>query len=93
MNTTKTRQPLNWFKTLKKYYERPEWEFYDIKYDPEELNNIAQKTSVKDIFEELKKRLSNWQNLTNDPWICSPHAVLENTGDFKNDPQCLSLDN
>jgi N-sulfoglucosamine sulfohydrolase len=32
---------------LKKYYQRPEWELYDLKYDPEELNNIVLKPSVK----------------------------------------------
>lgn len=47
LNRTKTHQFLPWSKTLKKYYQRPEWELYDIKYDPEELNNIVSKPSVK----------------------------------------------
>lgn len=41
-------EPLRWYKTdLKNYYYRPEWEMFDLKYDPEELNNIAQKKSLQ----------------------------------------------
>lgn len=47
MNRTRNKQPLPWYKTLENYYERPEWELYDLKYDPEEKNNIASKSSVK----------------------------------------------
>lgn len=93
LNKTKSHQNLEWFKTLKQYYNRDEWELYDIKHDPEELNNIALKASSKNIFEDLKTRLFNWQKDTNDPWLCSPHGVFENKGIFKNNPQCLDLDN
>ncbi|KAJ8979325.1 hypothetical protein NQ317_006939 [Molorchus minor] len=93
LNRTKSGQNLNWFKTLKEYYKRPEWELYDLKYDPEELNNIVKKNSSREIFEDLKKRLFRWQKDTNDPWICAPHAVFENKGNFKTNPQCLDLDN
>lgn len=47
LNRTRNHQFLPWYKTLKKYYQRPEWELYDLKYDPEELNNIAAKPSTK----------------------------------------------
>ncbi|KYM76805.1 N-sulfoglucosamine sulfohydrolase [Atta colombica] len=47
LNKTRNHQSLPWYKTLKKYYQRPEWELYDLKYDPEELNNIASKVSAK----------------------------------------------
>lgn len=48
LNRTRTNQPLRWYKNdLKTYYYRPEWELYDLKYDPEELNNIAGKKSME----------------------------------------------
>lgn len=93
LNKTKTHQTLEWFKTLKQYYNRPEWELYDIRSDPEELNNIATKKSSTKIFEQLKRELFNWQNKTDDPWLCSPHGVFEDKGIFKNSPQCLDLYN
>ena len=42
---------------------------------------------------ELQDALYAWQNSTGDPWICSPHAVLEDKGRFKNDARCLPLMN
>lgn len=93
LNHTQSGQPTYWFKTLKAYYNRPEWELYDLKMDPAELTNLALKSSMNDIFEQLKKRLFEWQKETQDPWLCSPHAVLEDKGDFKNNPVCLGLDN
>ncbi|XP_018566402.1 N-sulphoglucosamine sulphohydrolase [Anoplophora glabripennis] len=93
LNRTKSNENLYWFKTLKEYYKRPEWELFDLKYDPEELNNIVKKNSSQEIFQQLKKRLFKWQKGTDDPWICSPHAVFENKGVFKDNPQCLDLDN
>ncbi|XP_012214785.1 N-sulphoglucosamine sulphohydrolase isoform X1 [Linepithema humile] len=93
LNRTRTHQSLPWYKTLKKYYDRPEWELYDLKYDPEELNNIALKLSAKNIFFELQERLSNWLKVTKDPWLCAPDGVLENIGYDKDNPQCMPLNN
>lgn len=63
---------------------------YDLKYDPEELNNVVGKQQYQEILKDLKIKLLNWQKLTKDPWICAPHGVLEpnNNGD-----SCFSLDN
>lgn len=47
LNRTRKHEFLPWYKTLKQYYQRPEWELYNLKYDPEELNNIALKPSMK----------------------------------------------
>ncbi|XP_072748675.1 N-sulphoglucosamine sulphohydrolase isoform X1 [Anoplolepis gracilipes] len=93
LNRTQTNQPLPWYKTLKKYYQRPEWELYDLKIDPEELNNIASKSSAKSIFIELKERLYNWQKITKDPWLCAPNGVLESVGHNKHNAQCMPLNN
>lgn len=76
---------------MSKYYHRPEWELYDLKYDPEELSNLVHKKDFQEIFKTLKMELHIWLNKTNDPWICSPHGVLENKGSNKDLPQCFPL--
>lgn len=91
LNRTKSHENLYWFKTLKEYYVRDEWELYDLKYDPEERNNVANKPNYKEIFQELSDKLMEWQKNTKDPWICAPHAVLEDKGDYKDNPQCMDL--
>lgn len=48
---------------------------------------------MQQIFKDLKQRLEEWQEHTNDPWLCAPHAVFENKGIYKDNPQCLSVDN
>lgn len=90
---TRTGTPLPWHITLQQYYFRQEWELFDRKADPHEFTNVASKPRYQPILASLQSALINWQNLTGDPWICSPHAVLENTGHYKRDMQCLQLDN
>ena len=89
LNRTRNKQSLPWFKTLENYYERPEWELYDLKYDPEEKNNIASKSSAKKIFFDLQERLLKWQKTTEDPWLCAPRGVLIGT----KESQCMPLEN
>ncbi|XP_054010771.1 N-sulphoglucosamine sulphohydrolase isoform X1 [Hylaeus anthracinus] len=90
LNRTRNNQPLMWYKTLQSYYERPEWELYDLKYDPEERNNIASKLFVKEIFTDLQKRLFEWQKVTDDPWRCAPRGVLNDKTKYS---QCMPLEN
>ena len=47
----------------------------------------------KPIFEKLKSDLNIWLNVTKDPWICSPHGVLEDKGAYGSNPSCLPLYN
>ncbi|XP_076669975.1 N-sulfoglucosamine sulfohydrolase [Andrena cerasifolii] len=91
LNRTRNNQRLPWYKTLRSYYERPEWELYDLKYDPEERNNIAFKPSTKELFTDLRNRLFTWQQETNDPWLCAPSGILESIG--ATSPQCMPLEN
>jgi len=44
------------------------------------------------IFMDLHVKLNNWQNTTNDPWICAPNGVLEAAGHYKLHPTCMSAD-
>lgn len=95
LNRTKSGNPTHWFKTLKEYYYRQYWELYDIQTDPWETKNLLSHSSSKyrSVFESLKKEILQWQNVTFDPWICAPWGVLEDTGNFKANPQCLNADN
>jgi N-sulfoglucosamine sulfohydrolase len=45
----------------------PEYELYDLKNDPWEFNNLADDPRYTDQLMELKKRLAEWQQETNDP--------------------------
>lgn len=93
LDRTMQDRPTNWFKTLREYYYRSEWEMFDLEHDPREKNNISGAPAYLSIFEELKKRLLDWQRATNDPWICSPSGVLENKGKYPARGVCLPLDN
>lgn len=91
LNRTLTKQPLPWYKNLNLYYRRTEWELYDIKKDPYEMKNLINNKQFNDVRAKLEKRLNKWLEETNDPWICAPHAVLENKGFYKDHAQCLTL--
>ena len=93
LNRTIHGQETFWFKTLKEYYYRDQWELFDLENDPKETYNVASVPSYQTEFESLKKQLLKWQRATNDPWICSPDAVWENEGDYPPSGVCLPLDN
>lgn len=93
LNRTRQKERLPWYKTLRQYYYRPQWEMYDVLRDPKELVNLASDSSYSHVFSMLKEQLLSWQNVTSDPWICAPEGVLEYQGKYKGHPQCLPLDN
>lgn len=93
LNRTMQGKATNWFKTLRDYYYRSEWEMFDLQHDPQEKNNLASSPAYQSIFTDLKKRLLEWQSSTNDPWICSPNGVWEQQGKFPPTGVCLPLDN
>lgn len=50
------------------YYEEPqEWELYDLKADPGELNNLYGKSSHAKVVAQLKDRISELRRETGDP--------------------------
>jgi N-sulfoglucosamine sulfohydrolase len=51
------------------YLHRAEFELYDLKEDPHEINNLAGKPEYKGKLAELKKKLKDFQKRTDDPWI------------------------
>ncbi|XP_053607547.1 N-sulphoglucosamine sulphohydrolase isoform X2 [Plodia interpunctella] len=89
LNRTRNKQPLPWYKKLKQYYYRPQWELYDVQRDPAELNNLHGKPSLRSVEAGLQSRLLAWQRHSADPWLCAPGAVLAPG----RAPVCLGLDN
>lgn len=92
LRRTRNNDSLPWYKTLKSYYKRNEWELFDLKKDPNEVINLFNKGGFEKVFKELKGKLFDWQNVTNDPWICSPNGVLEPFNGDKNNQHCMSTD-
>ncbi|KAF2353854.1 Sulfatase N-terminal [Trinorchestia longiramus] len=84
---------LPWYKTLDDYYYRPPFELFDLKIDFTEKNNMAGNPHYKLVFRQLYSHLQKWQNITQDPWICFPGGVLQDSGRYKNHHQCFTLDN
>ena len=49
------------------FYEKKEWELYDLKKDKSEMNNVYGQTAYQQIQNQLKKRLSELQKQYKDP--------------------------
>lgn len=93
LNRTRRGIPVPWSKNLTSYYDRSEWELYDLQDDPHEIRNLAESASHAGLLHVLKDRLRKWQAATKDPWICAPGSVLEDAGRYKAHPRCAPLDN
>lgn len=93
LNRTAKKEPLNWIKTLKSYYNRSRYELYNRTSDGSEVHNLAYKEEYFAIKNHMQKRLREWQEATWDPWRCFPSGVLEDAGSYKENPVCLSLNN
>jgi arylsulfatase A-like enzyme len=51
---------------------RPLEQLYDLIFDPNEANNIANDLSVARILEDMRIRLDEWMRTTNDPLLYGP---------------------
>ncbi len=56
-------------KTVDQYMHRPQFELYDLKYDPDETKNLANDPAHAKTLEALKAKLKQFQIEMNDPWV------------------------
>jgi N-sulfoglucosamine sulfohydrolase len=61
---------------------------YDLRFDPNERNNLAGDPSHRSVLEEMKGRLDTWMRSTHDPLLLGP--VKAPPGATVNDPEELS---
>jgi N-sulfoglucosamine sulfohydrolase len=54
---------------IETFLNRPEFELYDLEKDPDELHNLSSKVEFKTVLDQMKQKLKNFQERTNDPWI------------------------
>lgn len=90
LNHTSQNVSTNWFKTLDQYYYRSEFELFYLDKDPLETKNLIDDPAYSEAAIELKDRLLQWQNATNDPRLCMPKGELEVPNGFAH---CSSLHN
>nr|KAG5693013.1 hypothetical protein BaRGS_005637 [Batillaria attramentaria] len=86
LNRTDSGQDLKWFKSLRQYYYREQFELFDLNVDPQELDNLASDPAHQKLFQSLMEELLAWQRVTDDPWLCAPSGVLMGG-------TCQSMDN
>lgn len=67
---------------------RPLEQLYDLIFDPNEANNIANDLSVAVVLEDMRTRLDDWMYSTNDPLLYGP--IVPPPGSELNDPDQLS---
>jgi len=56
-------------RAMEAYLRRPKFELYDLDQDPDEINNLAEKSEYKTILEDFCSKLKEFQRETRDPWI------------------------
>ena len=54
---------------VKAYLRRPPFELYDLARDPHEIDNLAADPRHVELLEDLKARLKDYQQRTDDPWV------------------------
>jgi len=57
--------------------KRPEWQFYNVKDDPESLNDLSTDPDHAKLFEEYKKQLTDTLTATGDPRVLGYGDVWE----------------
>lgn len=58
--------------------KRPEWQFYNVKEDPNSLNDLANDPDHAQIYAEYKKQLTRTLTETGDPRVLGHGYVWEN---------------
>jgi hypothetical protein len=63
-------------------------ELFDLVFDPQERNNLAEKAAYADILTDMRGRLNTWMLDTRDPLL--EGSVRAPSGAKANDPDGLS---
>lgn len=83
------------YKLIHFYYDIDEWELYDILKDPEEMDNLAEVPSCKEIMAELKEELyalqAEYKDINHQKFLplsadTIPHLAVGRPYKLKNDP-------
>ncbi|MHC4103931.1 MAG: sulfatase/phosphatase domain-containing protein, partial [Planctomycetota bacterium] len=56
-------------RTVEAYLHRSKFELYDLRNDPDEVENLADSPKHKGTLSRLQAKLKAFQKRTNDPWI------------------------
>ncbi|HET6422761.1 MAG TPA: sulfatase [Planctomycetaceae bacterium] len=56
-------------RTVRAYLHHAKHELYDLDADPHEVKNLADDATHKATLERLQKKLQDWQQRTQDPWV------------------------
>ncbi len=56
-------------RSINTFLHRPKFELYDIQKDPGEINNLANQKQYQTVFNDLLKKLKQFQKDTKDPWF------------------------
>lgn len=56
-------------RTVAAYIHRPRFELYDLKNDPDEINNLATDADHAELLTGLQEKLKSFQKRTGDPWL------------------------
>jgi N-sulfoglucosamine sulfohydrolase len=56
-------------RSINTFLHRPKFELYDIQKDPGEINNLANQKRYQPVFDDLLKKLKQFQKDTKDPWF------------------------
>ena len=68
-------------------YPKAEEAFYDLIYDPDEMNNLIDHEELHEIINEFRNQLHDFQVKTNDPLLNGPLPVKPS---YKvNKPDCI----
>ncbi|MDQ4078826.1 MAG: sulfatase, partial [Chloroflexota bacterium] len=63
----------------------PQEQLYDLIFDPNEANNLAEEPAMRSVLKEMRTRLEGWMRATDDPLLQGP--VPAPSGAELNDPE------
>jgi len=65
----KTARPYYGKRRTEDYVQRPRFELFDLKADPDELTNLADDPKHRERLERMQAEMKEWQKRTGDPWV------------------------